>query len=464
MNRRSKTVWLKAIAVTCAVFVGACGTVQREEGNTMGKAKPKQTVSAKRAGAAKDWRQDDFTWIRGLDYTPSYAPNDVMTWRDFDAAVVERELGYAEKMGINSVRTWLQYIVFEHYPERFAANFETFLSLCDKHGIRAMPILFDSCFGQEPTIDWNGHWVMSPGTSKEVPEYWPKLQKYVDEVVGKHVGDRRVVIWDIMNEPAATPLTINFVKHWCEVIRKMDPTHPVTVGVAGGTTMVMPYVDDEDVLSMHSYSSPAVVLKYQINMMKRLGKEKGKPVIITECCAPAWGQPYEMALPVLRETGIGWYAWELIIGKNQFNAVSGLLYPDGTCRRATAVAAVMNTTPDRVPFKEKPDSEGIPVKLPPPTKVPVNAELMEQIRAVAATPTTADNLEYRKNHILPHLIALGQLVTLSPQELQEAVGPILRSRDPEWNKDIARACKDVDRVLAIFAGHLDEIDLDQLEE
>jgi xylan 1,4-beta-xylosidase len=53
-------------------------------------------------------------------------------------------------------------------------------------------------------------------------------------------------------------------------------------------------------------------------------------------------------MPILREEGIGWVFWELMLGKTEFsrgaNPIQGLVYPDGTCRDAREVAAVMNTS------------------------------------------------------------------------------------------------------------------------
>lgn len=72
-----------------------------------------------------------------MNYTPSYAPNDVVTMRDFD----------------------------------------TFLHLCDRQGLTALPVLFDSCFGDEPSIDSDGHWAMNPGATREVASFWPRLQR-----------------------------------------------------------------------------------------------------------------------------------------------------------------------------------------------------------------------------------------------------------------------------------------------
>ena len=64
------------------------------------------------------------------NYVPSYARNDVQTWMDHDPAVVDRELGYAERMKLNTVRVFLQYAVYEHDPKLFLERFEGFLGLC----------------------------------------------------------------------------------------------------------------------------------------------------------------------------------------------------------------------------------------------------------------------------------------------------------------------------------------------
>ena len=63
-------------------------------------------------------------------------------------------------------------------------------------------------------------------------------------------------------------------------------------------------------------------------------------------------------MPVLRELGVGHTVWQLIIGRDQFNAASGLVYPDGTVRRIAQVEAVMNAP--ATGFEEKPDEQGLP--------------------------------------------------------------------------------------------------------
>ena len=38
------------------------------------------------------------SFVRGVNYVPSYARNDVQIWHDFDEAVVDRELGFARDL------------------------------------------------------------------------------------------------------------------------------------------------------------------------------------------------------------------------------------------------------------------------------------------------------------------------------------------------------------------------------
>ena len=57
----------------------------------------------------------------------------------------------------------------------------------------------------------------------------------------------------------------------------------------------------------------------------------GKPWIVSECCNPAAGSTYEMALPVLRELEVGYTVWQLIIGRDQFCSALGLVYRTAQC-------------------------------------------------------------------------------------------------------------------------------------
>jgi len=317
--------------------------------------------------AAGERQPDDFRWMHGANYVASYAATDVEMWLRYDPAAIDRELGHAEKMGLNCVRVFLQSLIYHHDPKAFLARFEEFLSAADRHRLKVMPILFDSCFGVAPSLESRHIWVANPGPDRMDERWWPESEAYVTAVVSAHAGDKRVALWDVMNEPTATHLALTpegktmivaFVARACALVKRLDPMHPITVGVATwDNSDVWPLVD---VLSCHSYARGAEAFRADLARTRDQARAAGKPWIVSECCNPAAGSTYEMALPVLREFGVGHTVWQLVIGRDPFNAASGLVYPDGTVRRIAEVEAVMDAP--AAGFEEKPDAEGTPLR------------------------------------------------------------------------------------------------------
>ncbi len=309
--------------------------------------------------------RDDFAWMRGANYIPTYAATDVQMWLCYDHDTIARELGFARNIGLNCVRVWLQSLVFHHQPERFLASFEDFLSTADALALKVIPILFDSCFGVAPSLESKHMWVANPGPDRMAEEFWPESDMYVRAVVSRYIGDSRVALWDVMNEPTATFLAETaegrgqidaFVSRYCTMTRELDPSHAVTVGVAtadnGGVIALV------DVLSCHSYAPGIEAFRKDLSLTRSQASAAGKPWIVSECGNPACGNSYEMVMSVLREFGVGYCLFDLVIGKHQFNRMQGLYYADGTVRRISEVEAVMNAP---APFlKEKPDSDGVP--------------------------------------------------------------------------------------------------------
>ena len=83
----------------------------------------------------------DKGWIVGCDYVPSTAINQIEMWQaeTFDPETIDRELGFAEGLGFNTVRIFFSNLVYTADPAGFKERFSQFLELCDKHGIRALP-------------------------------------------------------------------------------------------------------------------------------------------------------------------------------------------------------------------------------------------------------------------------------------------------------------------------------------
>lgn len=309
----------------------------------------------------------DYAAIRGANYVPSWASTSIGAWKNYDPEQTDRELGYAERLRLNSVRVFLQYVAYEDDPAGFVRKLEDFVGRCDRRGIRPLFVLFDSCFGDEPSmakID-SPTWVNNPGFSRLGDR--PALERYVRSVVAPFRGDPRVLGWDVMNEPMADFNHVtraerdaiwDFVRHFCAFTKRIDPTHPITVGEA-----VVEYLQKTaghvDFLSVHSYAADAEGFKQDLDLARRYGKSSGKPVVVTECGNPGAGQKYEMVFDVLGKEKLGFYFWELMIGKIQFRSMAGLIYPDGTTREPSAVAAL---TGQRGWEKKE---QGIPLVTPP---------------------------------------------------------------------------------------------------
>ena len=63
----------------------------------------------------------------------------------FDEVTLERELGWAAGIGMNSVRVFLHDLVWQADAEGLKERIDRFLSLAWGHGIRTMFVIFDDC-------------------------------------------------------------------------------------------------------------------------------------------------------------------------------------------------------------------------------------------------------------------------------------------------------------------------------
>ena len=57
-------------------------------------------------------------WIVGCNYTPYNAINQIELWQEatFDCLTIDKELGWAEEIGFNSLRVYLHYLVWARNP------------------------------------------------------------------------------------------------------------------------------------------------------------------------------------------------------------------------------------------------------------------------------------------------------------------------------------------------------------
>lgn len=264
----------------------------------------------------KAWRWYlDQPWLVGCNFVPSTAVNDVEMWQadTFDPATIGRELGWAHDLGFNTVRVFLNFAVWEADPAGFLDRFERFLRLADERAIRAMPILFDDCFKPEPVVGrqadpepgvHNSQWVQSPGARRRGDRTaWASLERYVTNVVGRFATDRRIVMWDLYNEPSQSPELVAETFRWA---REAKPAQPLTSCWLG--------VEHSDVLSFHAYGDlPAT----REEIEKLQPNRRGRPYVCTEWMARAQGSRFATHLPWFKAQQIGCWNWGLVAGRTQ---------------------------------------------------------------------------------------------------------------------------------------------------
>lgn len=112
-------------------------------------------------------------WLVGSDYIPADAINQLEMWQadTFNPAQIDKELGWAQGIGMNTMRVFLHDKLWEQDAEGFKKRIDQFLAIAARHGIRPMLVFFDSCWDPDPKLGpqrpptpgvHNSGWVQSP--------------------------------------------------------------------------------------------------------------------------------------------------------------------------------------------------------------------------------------------------------------------------------------------------------------
>jgi hypothetical protein len=317
-------------------------------------------------------------WLVGSNYVPANAINQLEMWQadTFDPQRIDKELGWAEGLGMNTMRVFLHDLLWQQDASGFKHRIDTFLTIADKHHIHLIFVLFDSCWEEVPKLGpqhppipgvHNSGWVQSPGVpALKDPLQYSRLKEYVRGVVGAFGKDKRIVAWDVWNEPANTPEVIALLPQVFVWARETHPSQPLTSGVyqenfapngADKRTVVTEIqLTQSDVLSFHNYSWPEVFEAYVLEL-----EQYGRPIICTEFMARGAGSTFDTILPIAKKHHVAAINWGFVAGKTQTNlpwdswqrpyvniqpAVwhHDVLRPDGTPYREREAEIIRNLT------------------------------------------------------------------------------------------------------------------------
>jgi len=323
-------------------------------------------------------------WPLGSNYIPADAINQLEMWQGatFDEKRIDLELGWAQGMGMNTMRVFLHNLLWDQDKAGFKKRIGAFLAIADKHHIKPIFVLFDSCWDPDPKLGpqhppipgvHNSGWVQAPGTQVlDDPAQYPKLEAYVKDIVGSFAGDSRILAWDVWNEPdnegggnyaareakdkvERVAVLLPRVFQWA---RSKKPTQPLTSGlwhdpnwnqVSKLNTVEQVQLNQSDVVTFHEYGWPEAFAE----RVKEL-RGYGRPIICTEYMARGAGSTIDGDLPIAKRANVGMINWGFVKGKIQTNLpwdswqkpyvlseptiwFHDILYPDGTPYRQSEV-------------------------------------------------------------------------------------------------------------------------------
>jgi hypothetical protein len=316
---------------------------------------------------------------------------------NFNPKQIDKELGWAADLGFNTARVFLHDLLWEQDAEGFKTRIDTFLSLCDKHGIKPMLVLFDSVWDPNPKLGaqpepvsgvHNSRWMQGPGAAAlQDPAQRKRLQEYVEGVVGAFGKDKRVLAWDVWNEPDNTngasygakepankvDLVAPLLKDVFAWTRSKDPEQPLISGVWLGewddvskvNAVQKVQLGESDLISFHNYA-PAEDFERRAKYLA----EHHRPLLCTEYMARPAGSTFEAIMPVAKELNIGLYNWGFVQGRTQTHLpwdswqkpyasdppvwFHEILRQDGTAYKQDEVDFIKKMTGKAAPAKRKP--------------------------------------------------------------------------------------------------------------
>ncbi|MBE1162231.1 1,4-beta-xylanase [Dyella acidiphila] len=328
MKHAGRAVWIAALALAMPLMAHA------DDAQPWSPAK------------AKAWYAKQ-AWPVGSDYLPSDAINELEMWQpaSFDPARIDRELGWAQALGMTTMRVFLHNLLWDQDKQGFKQRIDQFLTIAARHHIKPIFVLFDSCWDPDPVLGpqhppipgvHNSGWVQAPGTRiLDDPSRYPQLEGYVKDIVGSFAHDPRILAWDVWNEPdndgggnyAAQEPKDKFervaqllpqVFAWA---RSQHPEQPLTSGLwhhedwsklAALNAIERTQLTESDIISFHNYGFPEDFLR-RVQQLRGYGR----PLICTEYMARGEGSTVDTVLPLGKKLDVGMVNWGFVSGKSQ---------------------------------------------------------------------------------------------------------------------------------------------------
>lgn len=259
-------------------------------------------------------RYTDYGWLRGFSVVPSWGARIEEAWWRYDRHAMRREVALARQAHANCIRLWIEFGPWMARPDEVTAHFLDAVAAIDEAGMKTMPCLFNRWHDNE--WDYGGTY------TEHLYRPLNRMQQYVRALVTPLATDRRILVWDLCNEPQAFDLSndvnrreFEWLKVIAQTVREAGAAQPITIGtMAGGN--INTFAPLCDVLCGHPYDHDRAGLERSVAALKRQAAAHGKPLLVNECIPGGLDDQRRGALAhdyteVLSAAGFGWMGWAL---------------------------------------------------------------------------------------------------------------------------------------------------------
>ena len=294
---------------------------------------------------ANDWYASQ-PWLVGSNFIPSTAINELEMWQadTFDLATIDRELGWAQNIGMNTMRVFLHNLAWKQDPAGFLGSHG---QISGRRGqtphshhvcVARFGVGSESANRQAARAEAaHAQFRLGAGARRGDSE---KSRELVDGNRAVHQGGRGA-LWrrsarrdlgfderarqrkrdqyrstELPNKAEVAAQLLAKVWVWA---RSAKPSQPLTSGVwkkldfsddSKLSAMEKLQLENSDVITFHNYDPPEKMTA-EIQSLRHFHR----PVICTEYMARPHGSTFETVLPVLHKEDVGAYNWGFVAGK-----------------------------------------------------------------------------------------------------------------------------------------------------
>ncbi len=298
---------------------------------------------------AWQWHNEN-GWMVGTNFNPSTSINQLEFWQEdtYDQETIERELEWSAELGMNMHRVYLHNLLWDQDSIGFLKRVDTYLEISESKGIKTLLVLLDDVWHPIPKLGnqpepipfvHNSGWVQAPG-SKILGDSsrHNELKNYIKGVITHFSDDKRVMGWDLYNEPDnVSPddpkypergpevkekhiYSLSLLKKTFRWAREVNPSQPLTVGlwkdpvtwrnIDSLSAIDRFAISNSDVISFHAYGSLEETMK-KIEDLEQFNR----PLLCTEYLARGEQNTFQVILPLFKEKEVAAVNWGFVAGK-----------------------------------------------------------------------------------------------------------------------------------------------------